>query len=190
MAYTLPAPALAQRHSIVTAVSGGGFEQARVDAAAPSPGSGSFGGSTLYWLDHWLDRDDTADTVQTYPTSQAGTASTVTQPNPPDGTSSLALPAGIPSGTRLLVSKGAPGSNFGEQLATTGGPSGANTIVSPALVAGNGTQVEYWEPTSTTGRVFPALKLDGSNNAFEAALLRSGDMFFRASILSVNARFS
>ena len=79
-------------------------------------------------------------------------------------------------GSQLLVSQGASGS--GEDLVRITGIVGLDATVEPKLTATNGTEVQYWTPTSTTGRVFPALKLDGSNNGFESNLLRSGDMFF------------
>lgn len=180
IAYSLPAPAALGNGDTVMVPRGTGFETARIDAVAPAIGSGAFSGSAFFWLDKWIDRNDQPVVVLIYPTSAGGTPGVVTQPGPVANSSTLTLAAALPETTKLLVSKGPPGSGAGVELVEITELSGLDATVEPALTAGDATAVEYWVPTSTTGRVFPAFKLDLSNNGFESSLLRSGDIFFPA----------
>ncbi|NJM32808.1 MAG: hypothetical protein HC848_08115 [Limnobacter sp.] len=176
LAIKRPAPALTNGDTLAIEV-GGLLEQALVEAGFATVGLDAFADTSFFWLDHRLDRNTIEDTVLVFKTSSLGLSGDVLNNPPPNSsTFQLANLTGISVDVYLLVSKAGPG---GYDLVKVTALNGNNATVQPPLTASVGsTNVSYWLPSEVSGRVFPSLFLDATNNAWDSGLLRLGDIYF------------
>ena len=131
-----------------------------------------FADHRFVWLDSWVDSDAGPDDVLAFATSTPVLQGSIQGGNP--ALLKLADVTGIQPPMFLLVDDGAAGF---ELVKITSLAADVATL-QPALSSAVPTTRHYFLPDTTTGRVFPALVLDSSNNTWNSDLLPRAGIYF------------